>query len=159
SALTRNMQAGSRNGVPERMRVRYHDRKREAADPEYGPITTALGGEVFSLNQHGLINLFDPAMGMTQLDILDVAANTVEHVRGMPLVGHMMLALQVAIWWMRTQMRSISSPEVLEVALRTLDPSDKDDYFDACNNDVRQMFNEYTLRREVRDDYNERKEL
>jgi energy-coupling factor transporter ATP-binding protein EcfA2 len=149
AALLRNLQAGSVNGVPQRMRVRFHDRKRDAADPEYGPITTELGGEIFQLNQSGRINIFDPTMGMSQLDLIDVAANTVETVRRMPFVGHQMLALQIAVWRMHTKARGISCPEALEVILRSLDLDDCAAYFDASNNDVRKMFDEYAMRQEV----------
>jgi hypothetical protein len=135
------------DGYPEVMRVRNNDRKREKQEPEYGPITEFFGGEVVSLNRAGLINVFDILPGMSELDLIDIAINVAEDVRGLPLTDHMTLAIQVGVWRMLTQSRGIASPEVLEVILRSLDLSDVQAYFDRTNENVLSMFEDYRGRK------------
>jgi len=125
-----SMQAGlDKYGIPRQMTAEINDRKREQGVPEYEKVTTNLEGEVISLNQKGMINVFDPAMGMTQTDVFETAVNIHETVSGLPLVDSQSLALQIAVWRMFTEFKDVACPEILSALLRGMTPQDRSNFY------------------------------
>ena len=108
---------------------------------EFKPLNDHLFGNFVDLNQRGFINIFDPLMNMTEFDLLETAINICELANNnVPLRNFEPLALQVGVYRMLTQYASISSPEVLEIATRSLTKSDVEDYFERSNSQVFQLF-------------------
>jgi hypothetical protein len=112
------------------MRIRVHDRKRETGEPEYGLVVKHLHGRIVKLKKHGGINLFDPAMGMSEDDIISTATNIVEMISGIsPLPRHQRLAIKVGVWKMLREKHDEVRPEVLEAKMMALTTNDVHEYF------------------------------
>lgn len=119
------------------MRLRFYDRKLEDTQSEYAPLVEHLGGTIVSLNRQASINIFDPRMNMSQLDIVETAVNTCEMVsETSPLPRFQNLALQVGVWKMLRENQGEASPEVLEAKLLGLTIDDVRLYYQATNNYV-----------------------
>jgi len=146
-------QAGidKKTGYPNEMNVRITTRKAnmgneddeeldeddENSEAEFKATNDFLYGNFVDINQQGFINIFDPKMGMSEWDLLETGVNVCELANNeVPLINFQPLALQVGVHKMLTQFSAIASPEVLEVATRTLTMYDLENYFFRSNSEV-----------------------
>lgn len=137
------LQAGinPETNLPTEARARLHDRKPEQGRGEYAPVADHMLCDTVSLAKEGSLNLFDPLMGMNELDIIEVAINVAESISGERLPRYQPLAIQVGTHkMMSSSLIEIASPEVLEAILRSLTLSDVDDYYEYANTTLTSMY-------------------
>jgi hypothetical protein len=130
------MQAGYFGGRALPMTARIHDRKPEDGRPEFEALTKHLMATVIELNRHAAFNLFDPAMNMDELDLVETAINVCEMVANHQLTGLQPLALQVGVHLMLQDAAANASPEVLELITRGLTVEDVNRYYATSNSQV-----------------------
>jgi hypothetical protein len=135
------LQAGmDASGEPLKSRVRINDRKHESGNPEYQAVTEYLLSEVVELANVGSINIFDPAMGMTEMDVTRTAINVMVDVKNANLDTDETRATQIAVHRMMTTTPRLASPEVLQVMLGQLSQADTKQYLEDINQALRDQY-------------------
>lgn len=135
------MQAGS---TSDEMRVLIHDRKPEDGEPEFAPITRALGAEPFKLDRAGLVNLFDMGIFAKSADprfqLGYFAEYLVEHLAGREIDYEEAFALHVGIDLMLRRYPNAISPESLRMILYGLRPMDITRYLENDFDSIRKAW-------------------
>lgn len=136
------LQAGQTSGIPNAMRIRMHDRRRETGFGENKLVMDYLWGENIVLNRAQSINLLDLSIGTNIWDILDIMVNACELASGRQLENHQPLALQVGVHKLLEHDPRLVSLELLENIIRNLKLIDIDEYYRASDNQLLASYNE-----------------
>jgi hypothetical protein len=128
------LQVGHENGVPIEPRARIHSRKPEDGEDEFQPLANFLGSQSLHLMQGTSVNILDPAMNMTELDIIETVAKICEQISGTERFrsGLRRLALQVAVTRM-TKAPHMASLNILASCSRSLTLDDVNEFYNRGN--------------------------
>jgi hypothetical protein len=124
------MQGAITNGLPALMHARVSDRKieGEAGEGEYFALTDWWKSKPIAINRRASLNILHYRMHNDVYEVLEMAVDVCEMVKGAPLENFERQALTVAVYKMWTEYRTGSSVEALQATANTITITDKNHY-------------------------------